>query len=127
MSYNLTKFSKEISQAIKNAMKTNDHSASGFYKEIKRLFSGMLLGSLFLLISAARLNGQCSITLTSAAGSDNQTVCINTAITNITYATIEATGADFSGLPAGVTGDWSENVVKPNIVVVVVEEREARD
>jgi hypothetical protein len=43
------------------------------------------------------------ITLTSAPGTDNQTVCVNTAITPITYSTTGATGATFSGLPAGVT------------------------
>ncbi|WP_305069027.1 PKD-like domain-containing protein, partial [Flavobacterium sp. LMO9] len=39
-----------------------------------------------------------------------QTVCINSAITNITLATTGATGATFAGLPAGVTGSWSGNV-----------------
>jgi hypothetical protein len=43
------------------------------------------------------------ITLTSAPGTDNQTVCVDTAITPITYSTTGATGATFSGLPAGVT------------------------
>src|SRR5205814_749750 len=52
-----------------------------------------------------------TITLTSAAGTDAQTKCINTAITNITYSTTGATGATFSGLPAGVTGSWAANVV----------------
>ncbi|MBK7432586.1 MAG: hypothetical protein IPI66_00985 [Chitinophagaceae bacterium] len=52
-----------------------------------------------------------TITLTSAAGTNAQTVCINTAITNITYSTTGATGATFSGLPAGVTGNWAANVV----------------
>ena len=52
-----------------------------------------------------------TITLSSAAGTDAQTVCVNTAITNITYATTGATGATFSGLPAGVTGAWAANVV----------------
>jgi len=52
----------------------------------------------------------CSITRTSAAGTDAQTVCINTAITNITYSTTGATGANFSGLPAGVTGNWAANI-----------------
>ncbi len=52
-----------------------------------------------------------TITLTSAPGTNAQTVCINTAITNITYATTGATGATFSGLPAGVTGAWAANVV----------------
>ena len=52
-----------------------------------------------------------TVTLTSAAGTDAQTVCINTAITNITYATTGATGATVTGLPAGVTGSWLANVV----------------
>jgi gliding motility-associated-like protein len=51
-----------------------------------------------------------TITLTSAAGTNNQTRCINTAITSITYGTTGATGATFSGLPAGVTGTWAANV-----------------
>jgi gliding motility-associated-like protein len=46
---------------------------------------------------------------TIAAGT-NQTVCINTAITTINLATTGATGATFSGLPAGVTGSWAGNV-----------------
>ncbi len=57
------------------------------------------------------VNPDNSITLTSAPGTDAQTVCVNTAITNITYATTTATGATFSGLPAGVTGNWAANVV----------------
>jgi YVTN family beta-propeller protein len=52
-----------------------------------------------------------TITLTSAAGTNAQTVCSNTAITNITYATTVATGATVTGLPAGVTGTWLANVV----------------
>jgi hypothetical protein len=47
------------------------------------------------------------ITLTSAPGTNNQTVCVNTAITPITYSTTGATGATFSGLPTGVTGTFS--------------------
>ena len=49
--------------------------------------------------------------LTSPVGTDAQTVCINTAITNITYATTGATGATVTGLPAGITGLWAANVV----------------
>jgi hypothetical protein len=52
-----------------------------------------------------------TITLSSAAGTAAQTVCINTAITDITYATTGATGASFAGLPGGVTGAWLANVV----------------
>jgi len=49
-------------------------------------------------------------TLTSAAGTNSQTICVNTPITPITYATSGATGASFGGLPAGVTGSWGTNV-----------------
>jgi len=49
--------------------------------------------------------------LTSAVGTNAQTVCANTAITSITYATTGASGATVTGLPAGVTGTWAANVV----------------
>ena len=52
-----------------------------------------------------------TVNRTSPAGTDAQTVCINTPITNITYATTGATGATITGLPAGVTGTWLANVV----------------
>ena len=57
------------------------------------------------------INPNNTITLTSAATTTNQTACISTAITNITYTTTGATGATFSGLPSGVSGSWSGNVV----------------
>ncbi|MEI8120127.1 MAG: hypothetical protein WCG68_04495, partial [Actinomycetes bacterium] len=52
-----------------------------------------------------------TITLTSGAGTNIKGVCYNTAITNITYSTTGATGASFSGLPAGISGNWASNVV----------------
>ncbi len=52
-----------------------------------------------------------TVSLSSAAGTNAQTMCINTAITNITYATSGATGATVSGLPSGVAGNWSSNMV----------------
>ena len=52
-----------------------------------------------------------TVTRTSAAATVAQTVCINSAITSITYSTTGATGASFIGLPAGVTGQWSNNVI----------------
>jgi hypothetical protein len=57
------------------------------------------------------INPNNTVTLTSPAGTDAQTVCFNTPITNITYSTTGATGANFSGLPAGVNGNWAANVV----------------
>src|SRR5664279_2811846 len=38
------------------------------------------------------VTGSSTINLSSAAGTNSQTVCTNTAITNITYATTGATG-----------------------------------
>ncbi|MBI2279081.1 MAG: gliding motility-associated C-terminal domain-containing protein [Bacteroidetes bacterium] len=51
------------------------------------------------------VNPNATLTLSSAAGTDAQTICINTPITNITYAiTGPNTGTTISGLPTGVTG-----------------------
>lgn len=50
-------------------------------------------------------------TLSSSVGTDNQTLCVNTPINNITYNTKGATGATFSSLPTGVTGSWNSNVI----------------
>ena len=52
-----------------------------------------------------------SISLTSAVGTNVQSLCSTTAITAITYETSVATGATFSGLPAGVSGTWLNNLV----------------
>ena len=54
---------------------------------------------------------QTQLRVTSAVGTNNQTVCVNTAISTITYSTTGATGATVSGLPAGVNAFWSANVV----------------
>ncbi|MDR0205804.1 MAG: hypothetical protein LBI45_00865 [Bacteroidales bacterium] len=60
------------------------------------------------VIKANPLN---TIALTSAVGTDDQILCFNTAIINITYSTVGASGASVSGLPNGVTGNWANNVV----------------
>ena len=52
----------------------------------------------------------CTVTLTSGPGTNSQNVCNGSAITPITYTTTVATGATFSGLPTGVTGNWAGNV-----------------
>ncbi|MDI1315967.1 T9SS sorting signal type C domain-containing protein [Flavobacterium sp.] len=60
------------------------------------------------------VNATGTITVTplnTIAAGTSQTVCINTAITNITLTTTGATGATFAGLPAGVTGSWAADVV----------------
>lgn len=57
------------------------------------------------------VNPTNTITLTSGTGTDDQTVCINIPITSITYGTTGATGAEVTGLPSGVTGTWSSDLV----------------
>ncbi len=54
------------------------------------------------------VNPNTTISLTSSGGTTSQTVCINTAITNITYTVGNGgTGAGVTGLPAGVSGNYS--------------------
>jgi alpha-tubulin suppressor-like RCC1 family protein len=54
---------------------------------------------------------------TSGAGSSNPTLCINTPLTNITFATTTATGivnsgvSGANGLPAGVSATWASDVI----------------
>jgi len=49
--------------------------------------------------------------LSSAIGTNNQTLCQNTPITNITYNTKGATNTVFSSLPTGVSGSWNNDVI----------------
>ena len=57
------------------------------------------------------MNPDATITLTSVPGTEAQTVCVNTPITDITY-TIGGggTGAGVTGLPTGVTGSYLAGV-----------------
>ena len=83
-------------------------SSTTYYAQSRNINTGC--------VSSTRMAVSVSIytsltnTLTSAAGTNMQTKCINTAITNITYSTSGATGATFSGLPSGVNGTWSNGV-----------------
>lgn len=52
-----------------------------------------------------------TITLTSAPGTDGQTICVLHDFTDITYGTSTATGATITGLPSGISGSWSSNEV----------------
>ena len=52
-----------------------------------------------------------TIALSSLTGTDNQIKCINSAINNINYNTTGATGANFTGLPVGVSGIWSNDAI----------------
>ncbi|MBL7696138.1 MAG: gliding motility-associated C-terminal domain-containing protein [Ferruginibacter sp.] len=58
------------------------------------------------------VNADATLNLTSAAGTDNQTICINTVLTNITYAVGGGgTGGTVTGLPAGVTGTYAGGII----------------
>jgi uncharacterized repeat protein (TIGR01451 family) len=72
-----------------------------------------LIGSCNVTLTGSIIvsNTNNTISLTSATGTNAQSICINAAITSITYATTGASNASFSGLPAGVTGSWSNNVI----------------
>ncbi len=70
------------------------------------------------VINTKTLNGYITvnqantITLTSGASTNIQTVCLNASLApSITYATTGATGAIFTDLPPGVTGVWNANVI----------------
>jgi Secretion system C-terminal sorting domain len=97
-------FSSSLQNPVINNMAAAD---SGTYKVIVTDAKGcQAKDSTRVLIKPAN-----SFSLTSATGTDDQSVCLNSAITNITYATKGATGASFTGLPAGVTGVWVANVI----------------
>jgi|APLak6261673822_1056097.scaffolds.fasta_scaffold00187_4 gliding motility-associated-like protein len=52
----------------------------------------------------------CSISLTSAVGTNNQIICEGSPITNIVYTTTgSATGATVTGLPTGLTSVYNAN------------------
>lgn len=58
------------------------------------------------------VQADATVTLSSAPGTDNQTKCINTPITNITYTVGgSGTGGSVTGLPAGVTGTFAGGVI----------------
>ena len=67
----------------------------------------------------SQLGGSCcnssvgSLTLTSATNTDNQTVCINNSITNITYSYNNVTPT-VSGLPNGVNASVNNGIVTIN-------------
>lgn len=81
-------------------------SASGTFN-----YSVSLLGSCTVTIpgSITVSNTNNTISLTSATGTNAQSIDNNVAITSITYNTTGATGATISGLPTGIIGTWSNN------------------
>jgi hypothetical protein len=67
--------------------------------------------SLFVRTTTFTVEGLPAISLLSTTETVNQTICIHTGIFNIIYSTTGATEVNFSGLPDGVTGDWTNNTI----------------
>ncbi|OWY20536.1 hypothetical protein BVG80_15665, partial [Sphingobacteriales bacterium TSM_CSM] len=71
-------------------------------------FSGGFWNGTSNVSGVLTVNPNHTLTLTSAGATTNQTVCQNSAITNITYTVGGgATSASASGLPTGVTGNFN--------------------
>jgi gliding motility-associated-like protein len=58
------------------------------------------------------VNPDATITLSSATTTDNQTICVNTAVTAITYSTTAVTGAGVTGLPQGLTASYNNGTIQ---------------
>lgn len=80
-----------------------------YYAEAKNPITGYLSDPRTAVI--ATINTIPTLALTSAASTDAQSTCINTAIIPITYSTTGATGVTLTGLPTGVNGSWNANLV----------------
>ncbi len=78
--------------------------------------SGTFNYSIPLIGGCGSVNATGTITVTPdntvGAASSTPTLCINTALTNITHSTTGATGIGAaSGLPSGVTAAWASNTI----------------
>ena len=85
--------------------------ASGIYSLTAKNTIGCISAAKNLTVEIQPTIYNNSITLSSAAGTNAQSTCINTSIKNITYSTTGVSGATFTGLPTGVSGKWAANVV----------------
>jgi hypothetical protein len=65
-----------------------------------------------IIMTSTGLSWGCIITNTAGSSSSSPSLVENTALTNITISTTGATGIGAAtGLPAGVTASWSNNVI----------------
>ena len=85
--------------------------ATGNYSLTAKNTIGCISTAVSLTVDIQPTIDNNSITLSSAAGTNAQSTCINTSIKNITYSTSGVSGASFTGLPTGVAGKWSANVI----------------
>ncbi|MBK9570220.1 MAG: PKD domain-containing protein [Chitinophagaceae bacterium] len=90
---------------------THSYAAAGTYNATLRVETTTGCPSLVFTLPVTILPDG-TVSLTSATGTDNQTVCINTPIIDITYSVGgSSTGGSVSGLPAGVTGTFAGGIV----------------
>ena len=83
-------------------------SVSGSFKYIVTLTGGCtVIKDSGTIVSSSNQ----TVSLSSASSTTRQSICVNGPIADITYSTTGSTGASFSGLPAGVTGTWSNSTV----------------
>ncbi|MCF8415481.1 MAG: gliding motility-associated C-terminal domain-containing protein [Crocinitomicaceae bacterium] len=119
-----------VNSAITNISLTTTGATGATFSGLPAGVSGTWAGNTITISGTPTASGTFNYTVTTTGGcppatttgtitvnpintitaGSNQTVCINSALTNITMTTTGATGATFSGLPAGVTGAWAGNV-----------------
>ena len=75
---------------------------------MKKIYFSLIVCCIAVISTFAQ--SPCQISLTSALGTDEQRICVNNAITSITYS-VSGTSASISpSLPAGLTGSYSESI-----------------
>ncbi|HEX5635913.1 MAG TPA: immunoglobulin domain-containing protein, partial [Gammaproteobacteria bacterium] len=113
LTYQWRKGGVDIPGATSPTLTINNIAAgdAGNYDVVISGATGYTCSSIISNPAALTVTPHSTITLSSAGGTDAQTTCINTAITNITY-TIGGggTGATVSSLPSGLTGSFSNGV-----------------
>jgi hypothetical protein len=96
---------------------------TGSSNEVRISGSPTVDGTYNYTVTVQPLDGSCSVTatgtltvvtgsistLTSAASTVYQTRCIGVSITPVTYSIVNSTNVSVTGLPAGVTGTFSNN------------------
>lgn len=100
-------FSPATANSTGGTSTTTTPSSSGVYNIILTVKDGN--GDLITTKSSSvSVFSKATISRTSATGTDAQTVCTNSAITNITYSIGgTGTGASATGLPSGVNGVYN--------------------
>ncbi len=114
--------SPRVGSKTKNLKESSVNNAFSLFKAIYsyvnsfgrlRLVRGLrlLVLGVGLWMMGVSVWGQCNTALTSAVGTDNQSVCVNSAITSITYSTDATLIASSSGIPSGVSASLSGNIL----------------